>query len=491
MLTKITAANIQPGSITSDKLAGDLSAISGVPKITMINILDESNTVLDDTAVSLTGGRIRLTGSGFASGCVIIVGTTDASSVTFISGNFVDAVVPALSAGTYPVYLVNPDGGTATRIKGLTYSGAPVWVTGATLPAQSVDVAVSIQLLATSDSTVSYILQQGSNLPPGLSLSTSGLLSGTVTGLTEPTTYTFTVVAADQEFQTATREFSLTVFLTFNVEYLVIAGGGGSNSTSNNAAAGGGGGGYRCSVLGESSGGGASAENTSAILPGSSYTVTVGSGGASGGGNNAASNGSNSVFSSITAIGGGGAPFSSATVGVANNGVGGGSGSGGNGGGIGGSGNSGQGYAGGGSVATGGGGGGGAGGVGQTGTSGRGGNGGAGVSSSITGISVARAGGGGANAYGGGAVAGSATAGGGAGLVSGTGNSGTINTGGGGGGTNSGTGGAGGSGVVILKYPNSLTISNPGGGLTFTTSTAVTGFKVTSFTAGTGVIQFT
>jgi hypothetical protein len=67
---------------------------------------------------------------------------------------------------------------------------------------------------------------------------------------------------------------------------------------------------------------------------------------------------------------------------------------------------------------------------------------------------------------------------------------GVSNTGGGGGGsTTSGTGGAGGSGVVIVKYPNTWTITNPSGGLSFTTSTLDT-FKVTTFTAGTGSIEF-
>lgn len=47
------------------------------------------------------------------------------------------------------------------------------------------------------------------------------------------------------------------------------------------------------------------------------------------------------------------------------------------------------------------------------------------------------------------------------------------------------------SGVVILKYPNTRTISNPGGGLTFTTDSAnVAGYRITTFTAGTGNIQF-
>jgi hypothetical protein len=73
---------------------------------------------------------------------------------------------------------------------------------------------------------------------------------------------------------------------------------------------------------------------------------------------------------------------------------------------------------------------------------------------------------------------------------------GTVNTGGGGGagGTpnNSGgsarTGGAGGSGLVILKYPSSITLSI-GGGLTSSTSTSGD-FKTTIFTAGTDSVSF-
>jgi hypothetical protein len=68
--------------------------------------------------------------------------------------------------------------------------------------------------------------------------------------------------------------------------------------------------------------------------------------------------------------------------------------------------------------------------------------------------------------------------------------SGTANTGGGGGGSGAGgtVGGNGGSGVVIVKYPDTLTIGG-GAGLTFSTSSSG-GFKVTTFTAGTGSISF-
>jgi hypothetical protein len=51
------------------------------------------------------------------------------------------------------------------------------------------------------------------------------------------------------------------------------------------------------------------------------------------------------------------------------------------------------------------------------------------------------------------------------------------------------TAGAGGSGIVVLKYPDVYTISNPGGGLTYSTSTAG-GYTVATFTAGTGNVSW-
>jgi hypothetical protein len=95
------------------------------------------------------------------------------------------------------------------------------------------------------------------------------------------------------------------------------------------------------------------------------------------------------------------------------------------------------------------------------------------LASSITGSSVSRAGGGG-----GGLSSGASAAGG---------------TGGGGAGANSSTStlgvSAGGSGVVVIAYPNTFADLNVGAGLTYTLSTASrSGYKVYTFTAGTGSI---
>jgi hypothetical protein len=49
--------------------------------------------------------------------------------------------------------------------------------------------------------------------------------------------------------------------------------------------------------------------------------------------------------------------------------------------------------------------------------------------------------------------------------------------------------GAGGSGIVVLKYPDAYTISNPGGGLGYSSSTSG-GFTVTTFTSGTGNVSW-
>jgi hypothetical protein len=61
--------------------------------------------------------------------------------------------------------------------------------------------------------------------------------------------------------------------------------------------------------------------------------------------------------------------------------------------------------------------------------------------------------------------------------------------GGGGGGGETYASAAGGSGVVILKYPDTFTITI-GTGLTGSTPAPSGGFKVTTITAGTGVVSF-
>ena len=233
MPTRISAANIQPGAITADRLA---EGVGGGPKITNVQVTDNSFNILDDTAVGLSGGYLRITGTGFQSGCVAIVGNTPAAATSFISSSFLNVQVGAAPAGTYILYVVNPDGGVAIRVNAVTYSQIPVWITGSTLPEIGVDDQISIQLSAAGDSPVAYRLLAEFTLPPGLSLSSSGLLSGSVTGLENDTLYSFTVIAEDTENQDSPRTFSITVVIGdpfFNSTVLLLNGDG-ANSAQNN-----------------------------------------------------------------------------------------------------------------------------------------------------------------------------------------------------------------------------------------------------------------
>jgi hypothetical protein len=200
MTTKISEANIQPGTLAT--LGG------GGPKISSIIVTDSSYNNLDDTAVALGGGYIKLIGEDFATGCQVLIGLTPVTSVTFVSATEVRAQVPATAAGTYIVYLVNPDGGTAIRVNAITFSGTPTWVTGSAL-AGTENIAISIQLSATGATT--FALAAGSTLPSGVSLSSSGLLSGTVTGITQEIVYNFIINAIDAELQDSPRSFAFTV----------------------------------------------------------------------------------------------------------------------------------------------------------------------------------------------------------------------------------------------------------------------------------------
>ena len=209
------------------RVLGDVVA-SGVggPKITSIQVTDSSYGVLDDTAVNISGGYIKLIGTGFVTGCQVVVGTLVATSVTFISSTEVRAQIPQQPAGTYTVYLTNSDGGVAIRVNAVNYSSTPTWTSTSPLTDTPKNTSISLQLAATSNSTVTYSLASGSTLPPGLTLSSGGLITGTTPDLANETTYNFTVVATDQENQDTPQAFQVTIIvgdLYFYLTSLLLA----------------------------------------------------------------------------------------------------------------------------------------------------------------------------------------------------------------------------------------------------------------------------
>ena len=318
----------------------------------------------------------------------------------------------------------------------------------------------------------------------------------TISGLTQNTAYYIKLKAVnDMGDSVASAAVSITTLNTITVDYLVVAGAGGGGVSYGG---GGGAGGLRSTVT--ATGGGGSLESALTLAPSTNYTVVIGAGGQGGGdvANNAAyipGSGTNSEFSTIISVGGGRGSQGHGTQSPLTGGSGGGGGDGIQ---TGAAGTANQGFAGGNYNGTGGGGGGGgAGAVGGNASSESAGNGGVGVAVAITGSSVYYAGGGGgtrssaASSSGG---LGGGGAGNTAGNNSGAATPGTANTGGGGGAGGHGGGSAihgksGGSGVVILRYADTFTITI-GAGLTGTESAASGGYKRATITAGSGNVSW-
>ena len=206
----INTVSIVDGAITTSKLGASVTTLivaGGGPKVTAITYPG------NDLAADPAGGQtITLTGTGFVSGCSVFVGTVQASVVTVVSATSVTFTSPALAAATYTLYLVNPDGGTATIVPGISYSGTPIWSTTAgTLGSVYEYAAISNTVAATGDGSIIYSVFSGT-LPTGSSLNTStGVITGTSPASAGATTYTFVIRATDAQLQDSDRSFSITV----------------------------------------------------------------------------------------------------------------------------------------------------------------------------------------------------------------------------------------------------------------------------------------
>ena len=181
-----------------------------IPTITTSSLLAEPTS---DTTLTLAG-------TNFVSiPKVEIIASTGAivtaPTVTFTSATALDFTTGAtLVAGTYFIRVINPDYGAVTTSSALfTVSPGPAWVTSAgSLGSFAGGASIGTVNLTATDST-GMTLQSGS-FPGGVSL-TSGsgtsTLTGTETGSSATTVYTFTIRATDAEVQTADREFSITI----------------------------------------------------------------------------------------------------------------------------------------------------------------------------------------------------------------------------------------------------------------------------------------
>ena len=144
--------------------------------------------------------------------------TIVADEVSFTSASQITAKFTIPVDGTYKLYIENPDGNAVQTNAVLTVSDAPAWVTGAGSLGAFVGGANIGTITLTATNSTSMAVQSGS-LPGGITLNSgsgSSTLTGTESGATSDTTYSFTIRATDAEGQTADRAFTITISVGAN-----------------------------------------------------------------------------------------------------------------------------------------------------------------------------------------------------------------------------------------------------------------------------------
>lgn len=204
----VTANTPFQTSVITPGVATTSVAVSSL-KITGIIVTDSTWNNLDDTAVGSSGGYIKVIGTGFASGSASYLNGV-ALTTTFQSSTELRVVVPASTIGTYSLMVFNLDGSGAIYLN-LALSAAPVFSTTAgSLATLYETIALNSSVAATGDAPLTYSLYSGS-LPPGVTLSSSGALSGTTQATATQTTYSFVIQVNDAQNQDSLRSFSITI----------------------------------------------------------------------------------------------------------------------------------------------------------------------------------------------------------------------------------------------------------------------------------------
>ena len=250
-------------SVTTDKIANNAVTYPKIQDIVTANRVlgrasagevqevQVSNDMLVNNAITLNGSSVALGGSATvqavlnfptftsvtpsvitnAQTAVVIAGTNfvsvpyvdainsstgaivTADSVSFASAASITATFTLPVDGTYYIRIENNDGlSVRSGSAALTVSDVPAWVTGSgSLGSFSGGSDIGTINLTATDS-VSMAKTSGS-FPGGITLNSSAgtsTLTGTESGATVDTTYSFTIRATDAEGQTADRAFSLT-----------------------------------------------------------------------------------------------------------------------------------------------------------------------------------------------------------------------------------------------------------------------------------------
>ena len=206
---KLPAADGSADQVLKTNGSGTLSFGSSVTFPT-IGSISPSAIENSQTAVTITGTNFQsiptVDAINASTGAIIT-----ADSVAFTNATTIVATFTISVDGTYYLRAENNDGLAVRSTNALlTVSDAPAWTTAAgSLGTVAATGSVNFTVAATN--ATSFAKTSGS-FPGGVSINAStGVISGTESGSSATTTYTFTIRATDAEAQTADRQFTITI----------------------------------------------------------------------------------------------------------------------------------------------------------------------------------------------------------------------------------------------------------------------------------------
>jgi hypothetical protein len=219
--------NISVGSVvqSSGQIAASIpSSFTGTPGSVLIQVLNPNNLRSNSLLLTITGSALTISTASLPGGTVgtaytsTLAATGGVPPYTWtatgslpaglaLSGTGVLSGTPSAGGSfTIGVKVTDSQGVTATKSLPLSVTGVAI-TTAATLPNGTASLPYS-QTLSVTSGSAPYTWSTGASLPPGLSLSAAGVISGTpsVAG-----SFSFTIAVTDSGGQSATQTFTVTI----------------------------------------------------------------------------------------------------------------------------------------------------------------------------------------------------------------------------------------------------------------------------------------
>ena len=224
----ITTTQIDDDAVTNAKIANESITINGsaVNLGGSVTVGETKPTISGISPSVITNAQTSITISGTNFVSVPTVEAinssgviTRADSVSYTSATSIAAQFTLATDGTYFIRVENNDGNAVRSGSAiLNVSDAPAWTTsaGSLGSFSGGDSFGTINLTATNSVSMAKV---SGTFPGGMTLnSASGTstLTGTESGATAETTYSFTIRATDAQGQTADRAFSITITVGIN-----------------------------------------------------------------------------------------------------------------------------------------------------------------------------------------------------------------------------------------------------------------------------------